>query len=375
MTTQNTKTGLPEIPSDKDINPSRGRFSRIVTLAVHFFGSGYIAKTFTYHLATLPFIVENGEVTNELVIGLAGGGSWMAAIAVIGYSIPKWFLIRNDPNRMFVTQNGFASLFGFGQVDVPYGPGLHPCFPWEKRIEANNISLDEVTVEFDFTATLADGSIVGNGNYWLRPDHTDPVRFLRSVASVGEEIQTLIVAAIQDYMASQEFRDKRIPANDTTAITHCINQHLEALFGDNNDHRKENVEKRNAVIISGAAIEGVEVSGDLSKTITGIAEARAVQTGTALLLGFTNDNEMADALKKATISQEDVARARRDFLSISGNFEGMTVNRNEVDLNIRGLNPDVVDKLVELAKTPAVQAAATAVVRSRGGTNQGKKKP
>ena len=170
-------------------------------------------------------------------------------------------------------------------------------------------------------------------------------------------------------MASPEFRGKRIPANDTTAITHYINQHLETLFGDNNDHRKENVEKRNAVIISGAAIEGVDVSGDLSKTITGIAEARAVQTGTALLLGFANDNEMADALKKRDISQEDVARARRDFLSISGNFEGMTVQRKEIDFNVRGLSPEAIDKIVELAKTPAAQAAATAVARSRGGTN------
>lgn len=374
MATSKTQTDVEKIPSDKDINPSRGRLWRALTLGAHLLGTGFTSKAFTYHLATLPFSGENGEVTNQLVEGLANGGSWMAAIAVIGYSIPKWFLIRNDPNRMFVTQNGFASLLGSGQVDVAYGPGLHLCFPWEKRIEANNISFDEATVEFDFTATLADGSITGKGNYWLRPDHTEPVRYLRSVASVGEEIQTLIVAAIQDYMASSEFRNQRIPANDTTVITHFINQHLETLFGDNNDFRKENVEKRNAVIISGAAIEGVEVSGDLSKTITGIAEARAVQTGTALLLGFANDNEMADALKKGVISQEDVARARRDFLSISGNFEGMTVSRNEVDLNIRGLNPEMVDKLVELAKTPAAQAAATAVARSRGGTNQGKKK-
>lgn len=375
MTTSNTKTELPKIPSDKDINPSRGRWQRIATLGAHLLGTSYVTKTFTYHLATLPFIGQDGEVTSNFVAGLANGGSWMAVIAVLGYSTPKWFLIRNNPNRMFLTQNGLASFFGFGQVDVAYGPGLHPCYPQEKRIQANNISLDEATVEFDFTTTLADGSITGKGNYWLRPDHADPVRYLRSVASVGEEIQTLIVAAIQDYLASQEFRDKRISASDTSAITHCINQHLEMLFGDNNDHRKENVEKRNAVIISGAAIEGVEVSGDLSKTISGIAEARAVQTGTALLLGFANDNEMADSLKNGTISQEDVARARRDFLSISGNFEGMTVNRNEVDLNIRGLSSEVVDKLVELAKTPAAQAAATAVARSRGGTSQGKNKP
>ncbi len=367
------KTDVVEIPSDKDINPSRGRWQRILTLGGHLAGTGFVSKTFSYHLATLPFIGDGGVVTNKLIGGLADGASWMAAIAVIGFTVPKYFLIRNDPNRMFLTQNGLASLFSYGQVDVAYGPGLHPCFPWEKRIEGNNISLDEVTVEFDFTATLADGSITGKGNYWLRPDHTDPVRFLRSVASVGEEIQTLIVAAIQDYMASSEFRDERIPANDTTVITHLINQHLEKLFGDNNDHRKEGVEKRNAVIISGAAIEGVEVSGDLSKTITGIAEARAVQTGTALLLGYANDNEMAEALKKGAIGQEDVARARRDFLSISGNFEGMTVQRNEVDFNIRGLSPEAIDKVIELAKTPAAQAVATATARSRGGNNQGKK--
>jgi hypothetical protein len=376
MATQIAQAEIEKVPSDEVINPSRGRLGRFICLASYIPLAGFAAKAFTYNLATMPFTNEAGEVTNKLVDGLASGSSWIAAIAVLGISIPKWFLISNDPNRMFVTQNTLASFFGAKQIDVAYGPGLHPCYPWEKRIEGNNISLDEATVEFDFTITLEDGSLSGKGAYWLRPDHTDPVRFLRGVASVGEEIKTLIIAEIQDYVASDDFRNERISANDTSRITQLVNKRLEALFGDNDDTKKQAIERRNAVIISNAAVESVQISGDLSKTVTGIAEARAIQKATAILLGFADSTEMAEALKKGLINQDDISRARRDVLSISGNLEGMTVNRQEYALDVRGLTPELLDVIGQVLKTPAARAAAiAAAARMRGGGNtEGKKK-
>jgi hypothetical protein len=356
-----------EIPTDKVINEFRNRGGRNAILGLYCATALAAIPVAIHTLATMPF-PENG-----LVSGLAWGFGVIGAVVTLGYSVPKRFLIWNSPNHMFVTQNLLNSFFGNDEVDIAYGAGTHACYPWEKRNENGNISLEEDTVEFGFNITLPDGALSGKAAYWIRPDHMHPVVFLRSVASVAEEIKTLIIAEIQKYVGSDEFRNLDVPTIDTSVIVNLINSRLAEVLGG--DSARAEIEKRNGVIISGASVAELSVSGDLSKTLSGVSEAKAAQLGTAILLGMKDEREVNEALKTGLISQEDVARARRDFLSISGNLEGMTVSRSEFDLNIRGLSPEIVDKLTEFAKTPGAQALVTSAASRSRGSNKPKGKP
>ena len=318
---------------------------------------------------------------------LVGNITWymglFGSIPLIGIAVEKYFLVRNATTGMFVTQDTVRSLLGKIDINVPYGPGTHISFPWERRLAVNNIIVEDAAIDFLFTIQRPDGTLYGKGSYRMRPDPNNPVAFLSSAAAVGEEVRDLIIADIQKFFKAES-------ALEATGMIGEVNNYLKREYiGEEKEIEDANgvtkkefipkvsdVEERNGVNISDVTVSEILPDNDLRRTLNGISEARGVQQGVLILLGMNTQEEVNEALKAGTLSQDDVKKARENFLAISGNMDNMKIERREFDINIRGLSDEAVSALTELAKTPAAQAAATAAASGKGGggSKQGRKK-
>ena len=297
---------------------------------------------------------------NGLMAKLSASAGFAAAIAIIGQSVEKFFIIRNSTTGMFVTQNTFASLVGEPDLNVAYGPGTHVSYPWERRLAGNNILIEDAAVEFVFTVQRPDGNLFGKGSYRLRPDIHNPVTFLSSVASVGKEIQDLIIVEIQRFFTNET-------APEAAGKLGPLNDHLEEAFIG----KRAQAEANNGVCISDVSISELIPGPELQRTMAGISEARAIQQAVELFLHMDR-KQIGRALRNGTLTQQDITRAREHVLAVSGNQGNLEIKRQEFDLNIRGLSPELTEQLTNLANTPAAQAAAAAAIARRRGSG-GKK--
>lgn len=82
----------------------------------------------------------------------------------------------------------------------------------------------------------------------------------------------------------------------------------------------------------------------------------AVQAGTLIILGKTSQQQLDEAISEGLLTQADVNLARDRFLSISNNLQGMSINRKEWDISIKGLDKVIVDSLLEFTQNPAARA-------------------
>jgi SPFH domain / Band 7 family len=345
------------IPLDSDINEYRNRHLRLMVL-LGFYGLTLILSIIFTTVMGAQFFPGNSLVFKVcFVFGLAAG---------VGICIPtteKLFLIRNPTTGMFITQDTLASLTGIGDVNIAYGPGTHLSFPWERRLEGNNISLEEAANAFDFTVQCSDGILQGSGSFRLRPDQSKPVTFLSSVSAVADDITDLI---IQEILA----KISGLTVKETLLGLKTLNVHLDQEFRG----RKTEIEERCGVHISDVTVSKLLPTAELQRTLSAISEAEAIAQGVSIILGM-DQATMRESVKNGTLSQEDINRARRDFLSVSGNLDGMEIKRQEFDLNIRGLDGDAIKAITELAKIPAIQAAAAGfAARKSGGSNKTKGK-
>ncbi len=268
------------------------------------------------------------------------------------------FVVQNDTTGLLVTIDQLKSLLGAEGVNVVYGPGTHFSFPWERRSEKNNIPVVEVAEDFKFTAICKDGTITGTGSFRLRPDFENPIAYLSGVGAVGQDLRDLVIAFITDWHASrtmQEATDQKGELN--TAL------HDKFVGGD-----RTPFEERFGVRLGDITVGENLMSAEVQRTRGALNEARVISEGTAILLGYKTVEEMQAAVNAKSISQDDVDRARRDFRIISGNMDGATVSRFEVD--IKGLTPEVASALASFLQTPAAAAA----VKGLGGGKSAPKK-
>lgn len=285
-------------------------------------------------------------------------GAGIAAL-LVSTSFDRVFLIRNPTTGMFVTQDTLASLLGRKNVNIPYGPGVHIAFPWERRLAENNISLLEAANDFTFTVQCTDGTLRGKGSVRLRPDMTKPVDFLTGVAAVADEITDLFIARIIEHTSGKKMQKAM---GDLKGLN-------EYLKGFRESVGEFNVETQFGVEITDVTVSELLPTDEVQKTLSSLTEARVIKKGTAELLGLSMA-EVQRRLKAGELSPAEYNLARDRFLSISGNLEGMNINRTEFDLSVHGLSAEALKELRELAQTPAAGAVATTLA---GKTKGGKK--
>lgn len=268
-------------------------------------------------------------------------------------STSESFFIRNQTTGAFVTIDQLSSLRNRDDVHVTYGPGTHPCYPWERRLAENNISLEQASSDIEFEVQCKDGVLSGKGSYRLRPDAERLVQFLMGVASLADEIEDLVATECVSFFkgmgvveASQSHKDLNI----------YLNEKLVGKDSKAASDKRTKLEGDFGISMSDITISKLLPSGDVQKTIAAIAEAEAIQKGTLIILGYSKE-ELDKKLADGTLTQADVNFARDRFLAISGNLEGMDIKRQEFDITIRGLDPETRSELVELAKAAAVATA------------------
>lgn len=355
-------------PSDAEIGKGRSKADRWFVLVVYTILVLWLVPSIVQWYGELFFSTEPlpEPETSDIKTSLAGWVFWFAglglAASILVYTIGKWFIIRNPTIGMLVTQDTLATLYGAQNPNVFYGPGTHISFPWERRLGENNISLEEASNGFDFTIQCMDGIIKGRGSFRLRPDQYNPVTFLGSVSGVADDITDLIIGEI-----AEQFKDETV--RDALNLYKDLNDHLDNEFRVK-DHP---IEMRCGIKISDVTIRELLPSEDMQKTMSAIGEAEAIARGTEIILGMTKD-EIKTEIAAGRMTQADVNLARDRFLSISGNLEGMQINRTEVDLSLHGIDDDAIKAIAEILKTPGGQAAAAGFASRRGRTNKPKGK-
>ena len=303
-------------------------------VALAFFGGllgAFLANT---------FIGMKGVGTIGFIVGAAGG--------LIGFlSIKHLFVVVNEVTGMLVTINQLQTLFGKDKKKsfVVYGPGTHLALPWETRAAENNIPVDETSEVFTFKAICKDGTLTGKGSFRLRPDFQNPINYLSGVGAVAGELKDLIIAFINQWLA-QKTMQKALDEQ------HLLHQAVHDKFVDAST--KTPFEERFGVQLGDITTSELLMSDEAQRTRAGLNEAEMVAKGTAILLGYSDVAEIKVALAANAITQDDIDRARRDFRIISGNMEGATVNRYEVD--IKGLSPEVATALTSFFQSPAARA-------------------
>jgi len=351
-------------PSDADIGKSRSKADRWLVLAMYTILVLWLVPTAIQWFGEQFFATEPLPGTEE-VTSLAGWIFWFAglglAASILVYTIGKWFIIRNPTIGMFVTQDTLATLFGAQNPNVFYGPGTHISFPWERRDSENNIPLQEIPEEFEFTTQCLDGIITGKGSFRFRPDQSNPVTFLGSVSAVSGDISDLIVGEIVAHIQGKSLRE-------ALNMQEELNKLLDFKFYKSDTE----VEKRCGVRISDVTVRELLPSEDTQKTISAIGEAEAIARGTEIILGMTMD-KVREEIAAGRMTQADVNLARDRFLSISGNLEGMQINRTEYDWSVHGLDSEALQAIAEILKTPGGQAAAVGLA-TRQGPSKSKRK-
>ena len=330
------------VPRDIDINPDRNRGARLGTMLGLCAGTILCSAGFTHWLGSQFF-------SNPIMLSISTGVGFSAGIGLVVATFEKYFLIRNGPTSMFLTQNSLASLLGKSDINIAYGPGTHFSFPWERRIASNTLSLEEAEESFSFTVQLPDGDLHGEGAFVLRADQEHPVTFLSSISAVTSDLTKLITADVLAFF-------KGMTAMEALGKVGDLNTQLDTKY----NATRTDIEKKHGVHVSSVKISKLLPSEELRRTLSGITEAEAVQRGVQILLGKASQAEVDAALQRGEITSDDIKRAREHFLAISGNMNHIEIKRSEFDLNIRGLDPETAKALADLAKTPAAQAAAVA---------------
>jgi len=291
--------------------------------------------------------------------------SWVgAAVGATGgivafLAICHMFIVKNNTTGLLVTLDQLQSLLG-NDPNVVYGPGTHLCFPWEARFARNNIPVEEVAEDFTFTALCQDGTLTGKGSFRLRPDFENPINYLSGVAAVGKDLHDLVVTFITGWFADRTMENA---FKEKAELNRALNEVF--VVG------KTEFERRFGVKLGDITVSEILMSDEVQRTRGALNEGRVIVQGTAILLGFKTVAEMQAALKAGSITQEDVDRARREFRIISGNMDGATVSRFEVD--IRGLSSEVATALGALLQNPNAAAALKGLSGSKSPAPKGKK--
>jgi hypothetical protein len=205
------------------------------------------------------------------------------------------------------------------------------------------------------------------GSYRIRPDFQNLIPFLSGVASTAEELKEILTAHAVEILSGKT-------VDEALGSLKELNHALMKQFGlgpeKNPSDEPTDFEKRFGVFVGDVTIAKILPSEEVQRTRGSITEARAIQEGTAILLGYNDAAALQAALESSRIKPEEIRHARDRFLSISGNMEGMDLKRSEIEVSIQGLDKESIQALTELAKVAAPAAAMFAGAAGKSGSRK-----
>lgn len=319
-----------------------------------FFGTPVVLSLFSGILISFlanTFIGVKGVGFIGFIVGAAAG--------IISFlAIMHNFVVKNDTTGMLVTIDQLRTLFqktGMGAF-VFYGPGTHFSYPWETRSAKNNIPVTETSEEFEFTAICRDGTLTGKGSFRLRPDFENPINYLSGVGAVAGDLKDLIIGFINRWLARKTMQEA---LDEQDSLARAVHEEFVK------DDKKSSFELRFGILLGDATVSQLLMSAETQRTRGAINEASVIAQGTAILLGYNTVEDLQSALNNKAITQDDIDRARREFRIISGNMDGASINRYEVD--IKGLSPEVASALAAVLNNPAARALVGNTGKSASG--------
>jgi len=306
-------------------------------------------------------VMYNG---NGLMTSL--GGLFGFGIGTFGFlaNLERYFIIRNNLTGFLVTQNGLKSFYDTdGPAEYFYGPGVHICYPWEIRSAGGNITLKEVASNITFTIQCTDGVLEGAGSYRLRPDMARPFQYLTGVGAAESELIDLIVVKIRKLYTGK-------PILKALTMNKQLEAELKKLIEstDGEESAVSKIEARFGVEISDITVAQLLPNEELQRTINAIGEANAIFIGVAASFGLTR-TQAIKKLELGDITPGDWNIARDRHLSVSGNLEGMKINRDEFDINLRGIDGDAINSVAEILRNPSLQ---NLIMKFGGSASSGK---
>jgi len=341
-----------EIGEDYDSAVKRDRWSRwaflVISLVVFLAGPGLVV----YGLIGIVIEVPDLMVAPIMLVGAMLGG------AIFSNYLPN-YIVSVPQIQGFVTVNNVMALLGFkGVTDVVYGPGWHVSYPWEKRSEKSNFSLEVVTLEFEETVPGKDVRLIVTGALQVEAAVSRGARY------IGIDEETLRKGGLEIIKGqiSQDLHDKTGDQAKSMVIEET--ESLMDLFGikrtgqdkpksenskrdpdgtDSTGGKTKSVaefEKRYAVRTVAVTISGIDLPEDAQKTRDAVDEADKALTGVAAMFGYRNKDSLITAIESKVITPEQYLEMLDRFLAKSGD-----ANMNINALKIAGLGLDVFGPL------------------------------
>ncbi len=346
------------LPNDMDLRKLRSVPARYAVLGAAIIGSPMVGGLLGRFLTTV--FAGSGQ---DLIINI--GTVAGAGLGFIGFMAMKHrFFVSNPTTGVFLTIDTLKAFLSRDDIFVGYGPGgPHPAFPWEKRVPENNISVKVATVTFTVSIQCQDGTVTVSGSARLRPDHMNVQAFLTGVATTAADLQDLILSFLISKIGRKKIAD--VLKGITT-----LNTNLKKKFVGHDANTRTEFEEQHGVYVNDVTVSEILPSAEVQRTMSGITEARFVAEGTAILLGYETAADLSVALKAGQLTNAERDNARMRFMAMTGNMEGVNVNRFEIDLNASGIDKDTAEALTSLARNtpPGVLAGMAAAFSKKAKT-------
>jgi hypothetical protein len=318
-----------KIPHDRQAQ--RGKAVRWLSLGLFSSVAIFAPAGLLGHLASYTNLGDLVGVASAT--GIVAGG--FIEIPLLTRSLaynPEW--------TAYVTQD---ALFG---TNIPYGPGLHPTFPWEERNASGNYSLKVITKPFEIMVQTKTAKVKVKGLLQYAVDLSNITRFIGIDATTIESgltgfLQSFLTGQYAD-MTAEEAR-KSVPETNEALCNEFMHVRVD-------EESEADFEVKYGIVVVTIMLNDLELSAAAQKARDAIDEAEAINRTVAALLKVTPE-DLAAKVQSGAISKEQFLEYLNRAMATSDNA---TLNINVHEINL----PNLVDKAIEqLGKIGATLAA------------------
>lgn len=306
-------------PHDRDVL-QRDKWSRRVSLVCIIIIATLVPVTLGAYWGSFigPFFTKVG-----LIAGIVG------AIVMLRWLLPS--LLISNPEW-----TGYVTLDPFLGENVAYGPGWHPCFPWEERNADGNYPLEVITKTFEVSVQTKTAKVTVKGVFEYQVDLTNITTFIGVAESTIDEgftafIETFLVEELAGYTAQEALAKVR-------TLNEILENEFMGVVTDTGDTVTE-FERENGIRAVSLVVIKVELPESVQKSRDAIDEAAVLFEAVAVLLGYT-PTELKAKLADHTVTQEQFQQARREALALA---QKATMEFKRVDGDI---GPAIADALI-----------------------------
>ncbi len=305
--TSTPKTGRVR-PHNHDSMVTRNRELRFLVFVVSMGLILFVPTLFGY-------LIGNAFDSGALRFFLGSLGFCLGVFAA--FKVFPYFWIVVPQEMAFVTLNLFP-FFG-SNPNVPYGPGGHFCFPWERREERGNIPLEKQTFKFSEMIATQTSAVTVNGSLQFR-------HMLPSIERLAGVDASVINDGFLDEV--KQFLNARVAPMDAVTAKNSVIQIEGALEHILMVEHADRIAVELDAEVEGMQISSIDLPPDVQQTRDSAEEARAIGSSLWMFMGFPDQATFLAARAAGTISQTDINRATEQFLATSKNA---TLNINRID--------------------------------------------